>query len=138
MMLAYLGDKRARSGIVDLGEALRDSEGAYLRRLLEATGEQVACQIELGKSNPASLRACIYNQAAAPIENPIVSLRLLDSIVSSKDPVGPAPQILGERNLPLAAQLAPATGVLVEGSVDLSDLGSKPVSYELVVAPAPK
>jgi hypothetical protein len=138
MMLAYLGDKRARPGVVDLGEALRDSEGAYLRRILEATSDQIACQITLGKTNPAALRACIYNQAAAPAENPVVTLRLLDSIVSSKDPVGPSPQILGERSLPLAVKLEPATGVLVEGTVELTDLGGKPVSYEIVVAPAPK
>lgn len=138
MMLAYLGDKRARPGVVDLGEALRDSEGAYLRRVLEATSDQIACQITLGKGNPAPLRACIYNQATTPAENPVVSLRLLDSIVSSKDPVGPAPQILGERNLTLAVKLEPATGVLVDGTVDLTDLGGKPVSYEIVVAPAPK
>jgi hypothetical protein len=134
MMLAYLGDKRARPAVVDLGEALRDSEGAYLRRVLEATQDQIACQVSLGMGNPKSLKACVFNLAAAPIEHATVTVRLLDNVLSMKDPLGTAPQIVGERALQLNAKLEPKAGVLVEGALEAAELPVKPPSYEVVVS----
>src|SRR5512145_521574 len=134
MMLAYLGDQRARAGVVELGEALRDSETGYLRRLLEATNDQMACQIEIAPTgNPRTLRACIYNAGTAPSNNPIATLHLLDAVISPKDPVAPPPQIITERALPVAATLAPKSGMLVEGTLDWNDLPQKPASYELLI-----
>lgn len=134
MMLAYLGDKRARSGVVELGEALRDSETGYLRRLLEATADQIACQIELAPSgDPRTLRACVFNAGASPVVNPNALLHLLDAPISPKDPVAPPPQIVTERSLTLPVTLAPKSGVLVEGAVEWTDLPQKPASYELLV-----
>jgi hypothetical protein len=138
MMLAYLGDKRARPAIVTLDEALRDSEGAYLRRILEATQDQIVCQIALGPGNPKSLKACIVNQAATPVERSVVTLRLLDSPIAAKDPLGSTPQILGERMLSMNTKLEPNSGVLVEGSVNAADLPANPASYEVVATSAAK
>lgn len=138
MMLAYLGDRRARPAIVELGEALRDSEGAYLRRVLEAVQDQVACQITLSAGNPKTFKACVVNQAAEPLESAAVTVRLLDSVVSPKDPTGPSPQIMAERNLNLRSKLEPKAGLLVEGVLDLSDLPGKPASYEAIIAKAQK
>jgi len=138
MMLAYLGDKRARPAIVELGEALRESEGAYLRRVLEATQDQIACQIALGPGNPKTLKACILNQSQNVVDSAAVTLRLLDSVVSPKDPTGPPPQILGEKTLSLRTKIEPKSGVFVEGVVDVSDLASKPASYEVVVGSQPQ
>lgn len=137
MMLAYLGDRRARSGVVELGEALRDSEAGYLRRLLEATADQVACQIEIAPSgDPRTLRACIFNAGAAPLVNPNAILHLLDAAISPKDPVAPPPQIVTERSLPLPITIAPKSGVLVEGSVEWNDMPQRPASYELLIGAA--
>jgi hypothetical protein len=137
MMLAYLGDRRARPSIVELGEALRDSESGYLRRLLEATNEQFACQIELASSGtPRTLRACIFNAGANPLNGATAVLHLLDAAISPKDPIAPPPQIVADRSLPLSAPVAPKSGVLVEGAVDWNELPQKPVSYELLVSPA--
>jgi hypothetical protein len=133
MMLAYLGDKRAKPAVVELGEALRDSEGAYLRRVLEATQDQIACQIALGTGVPKSVKACIYNQGAAPVERMTVAVRFLDNVLSMKDPLGTAPQNIGERSLQLNTKIEPKAGVLVEGNIEAADLPAKPVSYEIAV-----
>lgn len=139
MMLAYLGDRRARTGVVELGEALRDSESGYLRRLLEATGDVMACQIELSAAgNPRLLRACIFNGGANPTTGTTVTLNLLDAVLSPKDPVAPPPQIVAERSLPIAAAIPAKTGILVEGNLDWNELPQKPVSYELLVQAAAK
>jgi hypothetical protein len=138
MMLAYLGDKRARPGVIELGEALRDSETGYLRRLLEATTDQYACQIELGPSgNPRTLRTCIFNAGSSPISGSTATLRLLDSVLSPKDPIAPPPQIVAERILPLEFSVPPKAGLQVEGAIDWNDLPPKPVSYELLVSVSP-
>jgi hypothetical protein len=137
MMLAYLGDKRARAGVIELGEALRDSESAYLRRLLEATNELLACQIEMAPSgSPRTLRACIFNSGSTPATGATLSLHLLDSVLSPKDPIAPPPQIVAERALPLSVAVAAKTGVLVECAIEWNDLPLKPVSYEMLVAAA--
>jgi hypothetical protein len=135
MMLAYLGDKRARAGVVELGEALRDSESGYLRRLLEATNDVIPCQLELGPAgNPRSLRACVFNAGSQPLTNGTLTLNLLDATISPKDPVAPPPQIIAERPLRIGASIAPKTGMLVETSVDWSELPLKPASYEVLVS----
>lgn len=138
MMLAYLGDRRARASTVELGEAMRDSESGYLRRLLEATSDQVPCQIELGTGNPRPLRACIFNAGTNPMPATTVTLNLLDAMLSHKDPVAPPPQIVAERSLSLAASVPPRSGILVEASLDWSELPAKPVSYEILVQAAAK
>ncbi|HEY5958035.1 MAG TPA: hypothetical protein VIV60_15840, partial [Polyangiaceae bacterium] len=137
MMLAYLGDKRARAGVVELGEALRDSESGYLRRLLEATNDVIPCQIELGPiGNPRSIRVCVFNGGSQPLAKGTVTLNLLDSGISPKDPVAPPPQILAERPLRLSTVIAPKTGILVEGNIDWNDLPLKPAAYEVLVSGA--
>lgn len=135
MMLAYLGDRRARSGVVELGEALRDSETGYLRRLLEATGDLMACQVEVAATgNPRMLRACVYNSGTNPASSAKVTLNLLDSVISPKDPIAPPPQIQAERAFTITTAIAPKTGLQFETPIEWSDLPQKPVSYELLVA----
>jgi hypothetical protein len=137
MMLAYLGDRRARPAIVELGEALRDSESPYLRRILEATQDQIACQIRF-EGNPAkSFKACLFNQGASPVTQTDVTVRWLDAEVSPKDPVGASPQILAERTTVLSAKLDPKSGVLVEGALEGLELPAKASSYEVVASGRP-
>jgi hypothetical protein len=139
MMLAYLGDRRARAGVIELGEALRDSETGYLRRLLEATNDLIACQLVIAATgNPRSLRACVFNTGANPAPAATLTLNLLDSVLSPKDPIAPPPQIVAERNFPLTSTISPKSGVLFEGTVEWNDLPLKPVSYEVLVAAAAK
>lgn len=136
LMLAYLGDKRARSGVIELGEALRDSEISYLRRLLEATNDLVACQVEIASTgNPRALRACIFNVGTNPAPSAKLTLNLLDSVISPKDPVAPPPQIVAERSFAIATAIAPKSGLLVENSLEWNELPQKPVSYEVLVTP---
>jgi hypothetical protein len=137
MMLAYLGDRRARPAIVELGDALRDSESPYLRRILEATQDQIACQIRFDQTPAKSVKACIYNQGTTALEQTQVTLRWLDAEVSPKDPVGASPQILAERTMELRTRLDPKSGVLVEGSLDGIELPAKTPSYEVVASGRP-
>ncbi|MGC4066841.1 MAG: hypothetical protein QM784_19835 [Polyangiaceae bacterium] len=137
MMLAYLGDRRARPAIVELGEALRDSESPYLRRILEATQDQIACQIRFDGSPPKSFKACIFNQGASAVAQTEVAVRWLDAEISPKDPVGAAPQILAERTAALSTKLEPKTGVLVEGPLDGLELPVRVPSFEVVASGHP-
>ena len=50
MMLAFLGDPRAREGALELREALREDEAPYLARLLQALGELRVCQLSVAGS----------------------------------------------------------------------------------------
>src|SRR5690606_24220323 len=43
MMLAYLGDQRAKGGALELRKALRESEGPYLDRVLATQSDLISC-----------------------------------------------------------------------------------------------
>jgi hypothetical protein len=80
------------------------------------------------------LRACVYNSGTNPASSAKVTLNLLDSVISPKDPIAPPPQIQAERAFTITTAIAPKTGLQFETPIEWSDLPQKPVSYELLVA----
>lgn len=128
MMLAYLGDPRARDGALKLKDALREAESPYLQRVLDATGEIKVCDINVGPpSAQTPVSACVYNSSSETKENVGLKLRALESEVSHSYPVAPPPLIVTEEVFEVADHLDKATGKRVNLSWNLSKLSGKPL-----------
>jgi hypothetical protein len=133
MLLAYLGDPRARNAVVELGDSLRETEGAYLRRIMEALGEIRTCQVQVSTSGThRRVFACVFNTTDSPRTPVQVLVRALDATVSLADPVGTPPQMLSESSVVIPGTLAPKAGVFAQVDVDFARLDATPAAYEVV------
>jgi len=129
MMLSYLGDPRAKEGILKLREALREDEAPYLDRLLQATADVRVCRLAVeAAASGRTVRGCVFNAGAEPRKELGVKLRGLDAAVLSSTPVAAPPNLLVEQVLSVPGELAPATGLAFSGRIP-SDGGS-PVAWE--------
>jgi hypothetical protein len=121
MMLAYLGDPRAKEGALKLQDALRDEEADYLRRVLAALADVRPCNLQVtGSGNTRRVDACIFNAGSAPKGELAVRLDALADEVSHSHPTAEPPTVLGEAVWALPAELAPGAGVRVTTGFDLS------------------
>jgi hypothetical protein len=131
MMLAYLGDPRAREGLLKLREALREDEAPYLDRLLQATGDVRVCRLNVKQDSAgADVSACLFNVAAEAKKELGLKLRGLDAAVLASDPVGNPPNLVVEQVLAVPGELASQTGVAVSGR--FAKLDAVPVAWEAV------
>jgi hypothetical protein len=131
MMLAFLGDARARDGALALSEALREDEAPYLGRLLQAIGDLRVCRLAVrDERENRRVSGCLYNASAEPKTNMGVKLRGLDGPVLSSDPVGPPPNLLVEEVIAVPGELASRTGVSF--SATLFAEGTPPAAWETV------
>jgi hypothetical protein len=131
MMLAYLGDPRAREGILKLREALREDEAPYLDRLLAATSELRVCRLAVqAEAGGRSVRGCLFNGAAEAKKDLGVKLRGLDAPVVAGTPVGAPPNLLAEQVLDVPGELAPQTGFAFSARVPSE--GGSPLVWEAV------
>jgi hypothetical protein len=129
MLLTFFGDPRAKDAILELREALREDEAPYLDRLLQAVGDVHACGLkvsEFGESRTVS--ACVFNASKEPRKSLGLRLRALDAGGLSENPSGAPPNVLAEATLAVPGELAPDTGVRVNGDFDLG--GTKPLAFE--------
>jgi len=135
MMLAYLGDARAREGALKLQDALRDEEASYLRRVLDSMAQVKPCQFELsGSGATRTLHACVFNASDQKQEQLMVKLNALDASFSLAHPVGNPPAILGERAWNVPGPLPPGQGTRVETTVTMSDVkGDGAKAFEVLV-----
>jgi hypothetical protein len=131
MMLAYLGDPRAREALLKLREALREDEAPYLDRLLQATGDVRVCRLGVKQdTSGGSVNACLFNVAAETKKDLGVKLRGLDAPVLTSDPVGNPPNLVAEQVLGVPGELASQTGVVVSGR--FARLDTAPVAWEAI------
>jgi hypothetical protein len=131
MMLAYLGDPRAREGILKLREALREDEAPYLDRLLAATSDVRVCRLAVQpEAGGRSVRGCLFNAAAEAKKDLGVKLRGLDAPVVSGTPVGAPPNLLVEQVLEVPGELPTQTGFAFSARVPAE--GGSPVVWEAV------
>jgi hypothetical protein len=131
MMLAYLGDARAREALLKLREALREDEAPYLDRLLQATAEVRVCRLAVKQdASGASLSGCLYNNAPAAKKELGLKLRGLDAPVLANDPVGNPPNLVAEPVLDVPGELAGQTGVTFTGR--LGPLDVAPAAWEAI------
>ncbi|HEX4335737.1 MAG TPA: hypothetical protein VH062_07465 [Polyangiaceae bacterium] len=119
MMLAYLGDPRAREGALGLREALREEEAPYIDRLLWTQSDVRTCQVTVAPGTGArSVRACVFNTSPEPREHLAMKVRALDKSFRYDTPVEPPPLVVSEHVWKLEGQLGPGQGALA--SVTLS------------------
>jgi hypothetical protein len=131
MMLAFLGDPRARDGALALREALREDEAPYLGRLLQAISDLRVCRLEVRDTRDTrSVKGCLYNASGESKTNMGVKLRGLDAPVRSSDPVGAPPNLLVEEIIAVPGELASRTGVSF--SATLFAQGAPPAAWEPV------
>ena len=131
MMLAFLGDPRAREGTLALREALREDEAPYLGRLLQAIGELRVCRLAV-KDDRENRRVsgCLYNASGETKTNLGVKIRGLDGAVRGSNPVGAPPNLLVEEIIAVPGELASRTGVSF--SATLFAEGAPPAAWEPV------
>lgn len=131
MMLAYLGDARAREGILKLREALREDEAPYLDRLLQATADVRVCRLSVSQTaSGASIEGCLFNVTADVKKELGIKLRGLDAAVLSSNPVGQPPNLVAEPLLEVPGELASQTGVTF--AARLGPLDSAPAAWEAI------
>ncbi|HEX3596962.1 MAG TPA: hypothetical protein VHU80_17755, partial [Polyangiaceae bacterium] len=113
MLLAYLGDPRAKEGALGLREALREEEAPYIDRLLWTQSEVRTCQVTVAPGAGArAVRACVFNSGAEPREHLALKVRALDKSFRYDTPVEPPPLVVTEHVWKLNGQLGPGQGAL--------------------------
>jgi len=133
MMLAYLGDPRAREAALVLREALREDEAPYLERLIAATGDIRACQLTVSDTGmQRTVSACVFNAAREAKSGLALRVRALDKPVSHLRPVERPALVLAEGTWKLPASLPPDQGVTATAQLDLSATGEpNPALFEV-------
>ncbi len=130
MLLAYLGDARAKEAALKLKDALREDEAPYLSRLLRAVSAVRTCNLKVtGSGVKRSAQACVYNASDAVQSNLALRGRALDASVDHQLPVDAPPRVVGESTWALPNPLEPQTGVVVQGTLTL-DSATDPAAYE--------
>jgi hypothetical protein len=129
MMLAYLGDPRAREGLLKLREALREDEAPYLDRLLQATSDLRVCRLDVKQdASGANVSGCLFNTTREPKKELGVKLRGLDGPVLASDPVGSPPNLVAEELLGVPGEVGAESGVVFTGR--LPRLDAVPAAWE--------
>ncbi|HEX6271747.1 MAG TPA: hypothetical protein VFZ53_01845 [Polyangiaceae bacterium] len=131
MMLAFLGDPRAREGTLALREALREDEAPYLGRVLQAIADLRVCRLAVkDERETRRVSGCLYNASGETKTNLGVKLRGLDGPVRASDPVGAPPNLVVEEIIAVPGELASRTGVSF--SATLFAEGAPPATWEPV------
>jgi hypothetical protein len=131
MLLAFLGDSRAKEGTLDLREALRDDEAPYLTRLIQALSEVRVCELRVtGGSARRRASACLFNTSKLPQKDLGLKIRGLEHGLDPTRPLAEPPTVLVETALPIPGELAPDSGRRVNVELDVGD--ANPERYEAV------
>lgn len=133
MMLAYMGDPRAKAAVLKLRDALRENEAPYLKRILWALDDVRGCRLHVGKTGTErSVQACIYNTTGEEKSDLAFKVRALDGDVDYEDPLAPPPLVLAESTFKLPVKLAPHSGVVARARMSLKGAGQEPAAYEII------
>ena len=131
MLLAFLGDPRAKEGTLNLREALRDDEAPYLTRLIQALSEVRVCELRVtGGSARRRASACLFNTSKLPLKDLGLKIRGLEHGLDLTRPLAEPPTVLVETALPIPGELAPDSGRRVSVELDVGD--ANPERYEAV------
>jgi hypothetical protein len=135
MMLAYLGDQRAKAGALRLRDALSEPEMPYLDRVLATQGNLVTC--DWAVSSTGRLRdvsACVFNVSSKPVERPGVKVRALDRLFDYRNPVAAPPLVIAEKVAPLTGSIAAGQGVRAIVGIDTDNPDGKTAAAFEVLA----
>jgi hypothetical protein len=135
MMLAFLGDARAKGGATKLQEALRESEQPYLERVLQTQGDALSCDWRAStEGRTRSVSACVYNRSAQPLSSQLLRVRGIDRPFDHRSPVAPPPSVLVEKTWSIPGEIAPKTGVVTQFELDIDNPDGKvPAGFEFLV-----
>jgi hypothetical protein len=137
MMLAYLGDPRARDAVLKLRDALREEEAPYLQRVLSSLGSVKSCEFDVSQTGDVrSISACVFNASDAKQDNLLFKVNALAGPVSLSHPVGQPPMLLGEGSWNVPGALAAREGVRVKASFNLARVNAASANtFEALVGP---
>ena len=131
MLLAFLGDPRAKEGTLNLREALREDEAPYLTRLTQALSEVRVCELSVvGGSAKRRASACLYNSGKVPQKDLGLKIRGLESALDATRPLAPPPTVLVESAIAIPGELAADSGRRVSVELDVGD--ANPERYEAI------
>jgi hypothetical protein len=132
MMLAYVGDPRAKEGALSLREALREEEAPYIDRLTWTFGDLRTCNVEVqGDGAAKTARVCVWNAARDPRQGLALRFRALDRPFRHDTPVEAPPLVVAEHTYKLSGQLGPGQGALATFWFDTSNPDEmRPEAYE--------
>ena len=120
MLLAFLGDSRAKEGVLALREALRDDEAPYLTRLIQSLSDVRVCDVRVTPSgNRGQVAACIHNLSKEARRDLGVKVRGLERAVATDSPLAEPPTVLTESIVNVPGELAPNTGRGLHFAIDL-------------------
>jgi hypothetical protein len=130
MMLAYLGDPRAKEATLKLKEALREEEGPFLDRVLRALSDVKTCNVRISGGGPKrTVEACVFNGSKEPRQKLGLRVRVLGAKVDRAAPTAPPPPVVAEATVKLPGEVAPQAGVVVKAEVELAYSG-EPAAIE--------
>lgn len=132
MMLAYVGDARAREGALGLREALREDEAPYLDRLTWALHPIRTCDVQVQQAGISrTIRACVWNGTAEPQKGLSLRVRALDRPFLHTTPIEAPPLVIAEKAWTLSGDLAPNQGSIATVLFDPSNAdGITPAAFE--------
>jgi hypothetical protein len=135
MMLAYLGDPRARDAVLELQDALREEEASYLGRLLSTLRKVKACQLQVaGAGATRTVSACVFNASDGKLDKIKFKVNALERELQLSHPVGQPPMVLGDSTWKLPGSLAAHEGTRVTTSLDLNKLkATSAAAFEVLV-----
>lgn len=120
MMLAFLGDARARDALLGLGQGQEPSQQVFLDRLLDSTSDLRVCQLHVSAVGRGTrVQSCLYNAAARPHADFELKLRALRPTPRPEDPSSAPPQALAEETLAWSGPLAAHRGRRLELTLNL-------------------
>jgi hypothetical protein len=129
MLLAFLGDPRAREGALQLREALRDDEAPYLTRLIQALNEVRVCELRIdGSGARRRANACLFNAGKVAQRDLGIKVRGLERALDPTRPLAVPPTVLVEVAEKIPGELAPDEGRRVAFDFDVGS--NLPERYE--------
>lgn len=124
MMLAFLGDTRARGALLQLEAPLDGAQQQYYERVLDSSADLRVCELVLGPSGPATrIGACLYNAANEPQNDLELQVRAVGFSTEPENPSAAPPAVLAEQALRISGSIAPHRGRRIELIAALAGAG---------------
>jgi hypothetical protein len=120
MMLAFLGDARARATLQRLRPGLSANELVYLGRLLDTTAALRICQVQVSAVGKATrVQSCLFNAGDQPRAEFELEVRALQPTPEPLDPGLAPPETLADERLSWSGTLASHRGRRLELTLNL-------------------
>jgi hypothetical protein len=122
MMLAFLGDVRARELLLELRQGLEERQLTYVARLLDSVADVRVCQLHVSAVGSATrVQSCLYNAAERSHTEFELTLRALQPTAHPEDPGALPPRALAEETLAWSGPLPAHRGRRLELTVQLPE-----------------